>query len=125
MDIEGVRVLLVEDHPDTLDTIATLLRQAGATVEALPSAQEAFDSYQASPPDILVCDLILHGASGFSLMRRIRAARVGPYLPAIAVTGQHRADVRDEARDAGFDAFLSKPILADDLVRTVRGLLGK
>jgi CheY-like chemotaxis protein len=123
--IQGVRVLLVEDHTDTRETLATLLRRAGGKVEALPSAQEAFDSFQAGPPDVLVCDLGLPGATGCNLMRRIRAAHKEAHQPAIAITGQPKADAQDLARDAGFDAFMIKPILADELLLTINRLLGR
>jgi two-component system CheB/CheR fusion protein len=121
--MRGVRVLVVEDHPDTRDTIATMLRREGAQVDAFPTAQEAFDAFQASPPDVLVCDLLLPDTNGLCLMRRIRGTARGHALPAVAITGQQRAEATDEARAAGFDAFLTKPILGDDLVRTVRRLV--
>jgi CheY-like chemotaxis protein len=125
--LKGIRVLVVEDTADVREMIATVLGAAGAEVMTVASAAEAMDTIRAHPPDVLLCDLHMPGLDGFELIhrvrswekmlspssRRIRAAAVSAY----AALGQRLRHARDE-----FQAFLSKPVDPQDLVRTVRNL---
>lgn len=128
--LKGIRVLVVEDTPDVRELIATVLHAAGAEVTTVASAAEAMDTIQAQPPDVLLCDLHMPGADGFELIHRVRSwekllAPSSRRIPAAAVSayaalGQRLRHARDE-----FQAFLSKPVDPDDLVRTVSDLYNR
>jgi CheY-like chemotaxis protein len=118
--LTGVRVLCVEDDPDTLTLMTILLGAAGATV--VPVA--AFDRER---PDVLVSDAQMPGRDGYGLIEQVRTwsrARGGK-TPAIAVSGcASDADISHSLL-AGFDAHLAKPIEMDELIRTIVRLVDR
>ena len=123
LQLAGIRVLLVDDSEDQLDLLGTLFRRAGAEVATARTAQEAFDAFQASPPDIVISDISMPHGSGYNLIRMIRSSRKpGADVPAIAVTAYGLVEVPRKAMDAGFTDWLSKPA-SDTVVSTAAKLL--
>jgi PAS domain S-box-containing protein len=122
--LAGLRLLVVDDEPDARDLVFTVLELAGARVETASSAAEAMTMLQQDPPDILVSDLGMPHEDGFELMRRVRALGVdkGGEVPAVALSAYTRGEDKTRAFAAGFDAHISKPVSADDLVAAVAGL---
>jgi CheY-like chemotaxis protein len=123
--LDGVDVLLVEDHEDTRDALQLLLRNRGATVRVAGTAAEALALYETRRPTILVSDLGLPLQSGIDLIQRIRreeAAR-GLHTPAIAASGFVGGGHQQQALEAGFDAQLAKPIDLAALLQAIRALL--
>ena len=120
-DITGIRILLVDDEPDTREVIGQMLFRAGAQVELAASAREAFESITGKLPDILVSDIAMPDEDGYSLVQKVRARPNGEGgdLPAVALTAYAREEDRRRALAAGFQAHLSKPIEPSDLIRTV------
>lgn len=109
------RVLIVEDNPDTAQSLARLVRTWGhevAIVEDGPSALAAISSFQ---PETALIDVGLPGMSGYDLARRLREDPWRRDLHLIAITGYGRAEDREEARTAGFDAHITKPPKLDVL----------
>jgi len=70
--LKGISVLLVDDDPDELAVIGTLLTNAGAEVTAVSKVEDALRAMQARRPRVLVSDLMIPGHDGFTLIRRIR-----------------------------------------------------
>lgn len=107
----GVRVLVVDDHEDARDYVADALRQCGAEVMSVASAEEALEAVERWRPDVLVSDVGMPGGDGYDLIRRVRALPVerGGATPAAALTAYARADDRDLALAAGFQAHVPKP----------------
>jgi CheY-like chemotaxis protein len=122
--LQGARVLVVDDNPDQLEILRGLLGHAGAHVVVAHTAQEAFDSFQADPPDVVVSDLAMPGATGYNLMRRIRSARAGRDVPVIAITAFYEDEHREKALAAGFSAWLAKPA-SDAVISVVARLSGR
>jgi signal transduction histidine kinase/ActR/RegA family two-component response regulator len=112
--LDGVKVLVVDDNDDSRDMLCVMLQQYGANVLTLPSADEAWTALDSGRfvPDVLVSDVGMPGADGYSLIRRIRAAALPATrrLPAIAVTGYANPEDRLRALAAGFQAHIAKPI---------------
>jgi CheY-like chemotaxis protein/nitrogen-specific signal transduction histidine kinase len=125
--LEGVRVLLVEDEPDSRECIAHTLAQHGAEVTAVGSAAEAFALLAVSPPDVLISDLAMPDEDGFSLIRRVRALppEQGGRTPATALSAYARAEERARALLAGFDLHLAKPVDAAQLAAAVLDLAAR
>jgi PAS domain S-box-containing protein len=117
--LDGLSVLLVEDHADSRETIALTLESCGAEVTAVPAVADALGVLRERSVDVLVSDLGMPGADGFDLIRRIRwqENRTGgrPRLPAIALTAYASAEDRERALSAGYDAHVAKPVDADEL----------
>jgi CheY-like chemotaxis protein len=113
----------VDDNADQLNMLHDLLGHAGARVDLARTAQEAFDAFQAAPPDVLISDLAMPLATGYALIRRIRATALGKNLPALAITAYFEDEHREKALKAGFTAWLSKPAV-DAIVSVVARLAG-
>jgi CheY-like chemotaxis protein len=110
------------------EALTWTLGAGGAEVVGVGSAAAAMQSLSGHPPDVLVSDIGLPGEDGYALIRRVRqaAARRGERpVPSLALTAYARPEDRDQALEAGFDAYASKPVDAADLVRAVASLVGR
>jgi CheY-like chemotaxis protein len=120
--LAGVRLLVVEDDPDSCQMIAAALREAGAEVTAVTAASDAVRALaNRGRFDALVTDLGLPETDGYALLRSVRREEgdADGHLPAIAVTGFATPEDRDRALASGFQAHLAKPIDPGDLVDAV------
>ena len=104
---KSLSILVTEDHQDTLDAMARLLRRRGHTVYAARTADEARDLAATNRCDLLIGDLGLPGRSGIELMREPRE-RHG--LKGIAVSGYAARQDAEAALAAGYASHLAKPI---------------
>ncbi|HYP52105.1 MAG TPA: ATP-binding protein [Pyrinomonadaceae bacterium] len=123
--LDGVRVLVVEDEPDTRELLKVMLEQCGAQVTTAPSAAEAFALLEESPPDVLVSDIGLPGEDGYEFIGKVRAlpAERGGRVPAIALTAYARSEDRLQALRAGFQMHVSKPVELAELVTVAASLV--
>jgi signal transduction histidine kinase/ActR/RegA family two-component response regulator len=115
------RILVVEDDGDTREVVRATLESAGASVEAVASADEARREMLAEAPDVLISDIRMPDEDGYSLIRSLRGAGIS--TPAIALTAYARQEDAEEARAAGFQVHLAKPVDAAQLVDAVAALL--
>jgi len=125
--LERLRVLVVDDDPDSREVVREVLEQAGAEVATAGSAREAFDAFSAAPPDILLSDLGMPEQDGYDLIRRVRAldAAHGGRVPAAALTAYTQAEDRRAALVAGYQGYLAKPIDPAELTTAVARLAGR
>jgi CheY-like chemotaxis protein len=119
--LSAVRVLVVEDDADTGELVRATLENAGASVEVVATAQEARREMLADTPDVLISDIRMPEEDGYSLMQSLRTA--GVVTPAIALTAYARIEDADQARAAGFQIHLTKPVDAIRLVDAVAKLV--
>jgi CheY-like chemotaxis protein len=112
----GVKILVVDDEPDTLEMFRDALETAGADVRAAPSGHAALAVAETWPPDLVVTDLGLPGMDGYELLAAIRKTRHAAACPAVAVSAYARMDDRSRALAAGFQAHVAKPIEPSALV---------
>ncbi|NJK58074.1 MAG: response regulator [Pleurocapsa sp. SU_5_0] len=114
-------VLVVDDEPDNLDLIDFVLTQEGAIITAVTSSAEALTIVAENPPDILISDIGMPGMDGYELLRQVRALPSQQHKPvkAIALTAFAQQEDREKAINAGFQAYLSKPINLIDLVAAI------
>jgi CheY-like chemotaxis protein len=112
------RVLLVEDSPTYTELASVLLSRCGCDVRAATTATEALRLAVAEPPELILLDINLPGASGFDVGRALRAeAGIGtPVLLGMTAADVSDADER-AARAAGFDGITTKPYLEPDFRR--------
>lgn len=122
-NLAGVRVLVVDDEPDARELAKRILMECRADVVVAKNGREALHILNLSPPDVLVSDIGMPELDGYELLRRARAA--GCRIPAAALTAFARAEDRKQALEAGFQAHLTKPLEARDLVDTVATLAGR
>ena len=124
LDLDGVRVLVVEDEAETRELVAMVLGRCGAEVTAAASADQALDEVQRVRPDVLVSDVAMPDGDGYTLLRRIRALTPerGGRTPAAALTAYAGREEAARARAAGFEARVVKPFEPAELVRVVAEL---
>jgi len=115
------RILLVEDNPDTLRSVARLLRLHGFSVEVASSVREALEATTLNRFDLLVCDIGLPDGSGRDVMRYARD-RFG--LKGIAFSGYGSDEDVHESLEAGFDHHLIKPVRIDRLIELIQETAG-
>jgi CheY-like chemotaxis protein len=125
IDLAGLRVLVVDDVPDALELTSQVLAACGATVLVAASAQEALAMVESERPAVLISDIGMPDVDGFELLRRVRrlGAQRGGAVPAIALTAFTRQQDRVNALQAGFTAYVAKPVDAADLIATVAALV--
>jgi len=104
------RVLVVDDNQDGADMLTQLLEAEGFAAEAVYNGEDALAAIQAARPDIVVMDIGLPGMDGYEAVRRIRALPRGKDILVIAVTGWGQESAKLQAREAGFDHHLVKPV---------------
>ena len=111
-------VLLVEDNPDSAESLRTLLELAGYTVEVAHDATSALQKAKAFRPEVVLCDIGLPGdMDGYAVAAALRQEADGRPPHLIALTGYGQATDREKARAAGFDRHLTKPADPDTLRR--------
>ena len=122
--LEGVSVLLVDDHPDVLEVQRRILSDAGANVTTSTSADEALAILRKGGIDALLSDLGMPGMDGYSLIRFIRQelGLASDRLPAAAITAFVRAEDRERALEQGYQLVLQKPATSAELVKALRVL---
>jgi len=119
-DLSGVRVLVVDDAPDTLDVLAQILAESGAVTTTAPGADAALALLERELPDVIVSDVGMPDVDGFELIRRIRRRAATAAIPAIALTAFTRQDDRTRALQAGFTDYLAKPVEPAVLAAAIR-----
>ena len=126
-DLSGVRVLVVDDDPDSRELAMRVLTGSRAEVRTAAGAAEAMVLVEAYRPDVLVSDIGMPDADGFALLRRVRS--LGPErggdVPAVALTAFGRSEDRAQALRAGFMAHLIKPVEPPELLATVGRAAGR
>jgi CheY-like chemotaxis protein/nitrogen-specific signal transduction histidine kinase len=124
-DLEGVRVLVVDDELDTLELSRQVLGGYHAQVETAASTDAALATLDAFRANVLVSDLSMPGRDGYDLIRAVRINQSAESLPAAALTAFARPEDAVRAHDAGFQMHLAKPVEPEELARIVAQLAGR
>ncbi|MEH2423554.1 MAG: PAS domain S-box protein [Nostoc sp.] len=126
-NLNGVKILVVDDDVDTREFIAFLLEQYGANVTAVTSAAEALAALAQSLPDILLSDIGMPEVDGCMFMRQLRTLppEQGGQIRAIALTAYAGEINAKQVLGAGFDKHLAKPIEPAELVDAIANLIAE
>ncbi|MEH2277341.1 MAG: PAS domain S-box protein [Nostoc sp.] len=124
-DLNGVKVLLVDDERDTRELIAFILEQSGAVVTQAASAVEALQVMPEFQPNLLLSDIGMAEVDGYMLIRQIRAMspEMGGTIPAIALTAYAAEVDYQQAIAAGFEQHITKPVEPAKLIRAIANLI--
>jgi len=104
------RILVVDDHQDSTDSLALFLRLRGHEVRTAHDGPSALDEIERYRPDVVFLDLGLPGMSGYDVARRVRMMDDLGSLRLVALTGYGTDGDRRKTREAGFDVHLAKPV---------------
>jgi PAS domain S-box-containing protein len=123
-DLQGVRVLAVDDEEDALTLLRVVLETAGAEVTTVSSPLNAIERIGAVKPHVVIIDLGMPEIDGFELIRRIRHSGDADIRsrPAAALTAFARSEDRTKALRSGFEMHLAKPVDPGELVASVATL---
>jgi signal transduction histidine kinase len=121
--LDGLRVLVVDDEADAREVMALTLREAGAQPTTAASVAEALETLATTIPHAVVSDIAMPGSTGYDLARTLKGNPLTASIPLIAVTAYTRAEDREHALAAGFDAHVAKPFDPRALVRLLAGLV--
>jgi two-component system, chemotaxis family, CheB/CheR fusion protein len=119
MGLKGVHILVIEDAPDVLDVLTTLLRLEGADVVGAANGCDALALYRGHRFDVVVIDLGLPDIPGEVLIRAIHAAAQRP-VKVVAITGEGEPALT-RAREAGASAIFIKPCEWEDVLTYLNG----
>jgi PAS domain S-box-containing protein len=119
--LRGAAVLVVEDAQDARELLVEVLQEAGAQVKAVSNVPDALAILSSSTLDLLVSDIGMPVADGYSLIREVRKQHAA--LPAVALTAYARGEDRAKAITEGFDVHLPKPIDPGELIGVASALL--
>jgi CheY-like chemotaxis protein len=112
-----LRVLVVDDHEDTRESLALLLSMWGHEVRLAHDGPSALEASRDFCPQVVLLDIGLPGVNGWEVGRRLRQQEgLGPVL-LVAVTGYAREQDQARSSEAGFDAHLAKPCDLEELQR--------
>jgi two-component system, OmpR family, response regulator len=111
----GLRVLVVEDYPDTATSTALLLKLFGHEVDVAGDGPTALRAAAAFPPDVVLLDIGLPGMDGYEVARRLRGQPLARRPFFIAVSGYRQPADRRREVEAGIDMHLLKPVDPDHL----------
>jgi PAS domain S-box-containing protein len=119
--LDDVAILVVDDQHDSREVLSILLEQFGARVTGCDGAEAALERLAHHAVGLIIADIAMPRIDGYEFVRRLRKA--GDITPTIAVTAFAHSDDRQRALEAGYGAYLAKPIDAFELARTVRQLV--
>jgi two-component system response regulator AtoC len=110
---ERVRVLIIDDDPGVRDYLEALVSRRGYEVHAHPTGEEALESLEEGPPDLVTLDLVLPGMDGLETLQRLKEKL--PEVPVIMLSGHGHASMIVAAMRLGASDFLRKPFEVEEL----------
>jgi len=114
---KSLRILVVEDHSETLEALSRLLSHFGHEISVADGAQHALNIIDSKEFDVVLCDIALPDGSGYDVIAEAKRKRP---VKAVALSGFAATEDIERGREAGFDFHLAKPVDFHEL-RTVLG----
>ena len=116
------RILVVDDSPDNLFLVQTILEEEGYHISLAEDGRSALAQIEQSPPDLVLLDVMMPGIDGYEVTQRIRQNKQLPFIPILLITAYDQPSVV-QGLDTGADDFIRKPVEVDELLARVRSLL--
>jgi PAS domain S-box-containing protein len=121
-DLNGIKVLVVDDEEDSVTIVRRILERRGARVQSAHSVNEALAEFATFSPNVILSDIGMPGNDGYELISRLREMPGGKSVPAVALTALARGEDRTRALRAGFQMHVAKPVDFSELVAVVQNL---
>lgn len=116
---QAYRILAVDDLPDNLALLQTILELAGYTVEVATCGFTALEKIHASPPDLVLLDVMMPGLNGYEVVQKLRQNDQFTSLPVLLVTAHDDERIATDAIQ-GINGLIPKPIDVDELLNQVQ-----
>jgi signal transduction histidine kinase/CheY-like chemotaxis protein len=122
----GVRILVAEDHPVNQKFMSLLLQKLGHSATLCENGEVALDAFHTGDYELVLMDIHMPVMDGLAATRAIRALpRPRSQVPIIALTADVLQEARDQARAAGVDAFITKPVTQEELEAAMAAVLAR
>lgn len=122
--LQGKRILLVDDDADILTSMQAAFEPTGATIDSANNGNKAVEMAEQNNPDLVVLDMMLPGRSGFLVLEKIKAKKPRNAKPfVIMITGNTGARHKMYAESLGVSEYFTKPVKMDKLIATAERLL--
>jgi signal transduction histidine kinase/DNA-binding response OmpR family regulator len=120
---EGLRILVIEDNPDTAESMRVLLSLSGHEVEVALNGLAGMEAAHRHQPEVVLCDIGLPGGmDGYAVARALRKDPILSRAFLIAATGYGQEEDQRRCQEAGFDAHFTKPLDFTELQRVLASL---
>lgn len=123
MSTSNWQVLIIEDEPDNMELVQGILEYNGIRTIPVMTGEEALEVLQGTTPTLILIDLALPGIDGWGLLDYLQENERLSGIPRVAMTVYHTASLAHKAVEAGFDAYIPKPIDAASLVSDLESIV--
>jgi PleD family two-component response regulator len=117
------RILVVDDHEDNVELLRVRLEAWGYEVDTAQDGQQALERVEASPPDLILLDVMMPAVDGNEVARRVKQNPALPFIPIIMQTALDSTESKVEGLEAGADDYITKPIEFAELKARLRSML--
>lgn len=128
IELAGMSVLVIDDEPSTSEMLSGMLQELGINdIRRARDGRHGLDLLRGFTPDFIICDILMDGMGGIEFTKHVRTdpASANPFIPIVMLTGEARIEMVREARDAGANGFLAKPISVDVLNTRLKATLAE
>jgi DNA-binding response OmpR family regulator len=119
--VEG-KVLVVDDDPDWIFILKTILTKEGYEVIGVNSGKECLNKIKEVKPNVVLLDIMMPDINGWEVCRRIKEDRDTGYIPVSMLSIRDAEEDKKRSIECGADGYLGKPIKFEEVIRTVRKL---
>jgi CheY-like chemotaxis protein/two-component sensor histidine kinase len=123
-ELEGLRVLLIDDEKDTLEMLSAMLRHGGAEVKPQTNVTDALEAIKEWIPQIIISDIGMPEMDGYVFIERLRTLPrdKGGSIPVIALTAYAGSNEKERILSSGFQMYLPKPVVLSELFGALTAL---
>lgn len=118
-----MRVLIIDDSPTEVYKLTTILEKNGYFVDVANTGEEGLAQAKASPPDIILMDVVMPGLNGFQATRQLSRAAETVDVPVVIVSTKDQATDKVWGMRQGARAYLVKPISETQLLKAIKDAL--
>jgi PleD family two-component response regulator len=118
-DVQGSRILIVDDSPDNLRLLTAILKHGGLVARPVTSGRQAIKAAQADPPDLVLLDMRMPEMSGLEVCQRFKQDERLRDIPVIFISGLQSSDDKVEGFRAGAVDFVCKPIVEEEVLARI------
>lgn len=118
------RILVVDDQPENIAVMREILKSDYTVIAATNGERALALAKSASPPDLVLLDVMMPGMDGHEMLRRLRASPVTAALPVVLVTSKDTIDDKMTGYELGSTDYITKPVDSAFVLSVVRKLLG-
>ena len=119
-DVQGSRILMVDDSPDNLQLLTAVLKRGGLVPRPVTSGKQAIKAAEADPPDLILLDIRMPEMSGVEVCRRFKQDKRLRDIPVIFISGLQSSEDKVEGFRAGGVDFVSKPLQEDVVLARIK-----